>query len=288
MGIWASGQTQGGTELRQALLNVTPANFTANVMPPALQDRFAVRPPPMLAEIKEHFVFESRPLCLDEADQSAYNIVLFGKTGVGKSRLINLLFNQEVAESKGGLHTCTRAITVHRGRAMIGNTNRRVNMIDTIGFGDTFYPPEKIFPIVEGFFQSTLSRIEIDCVLIVESGRLSGAHIEALLSLKEYLKENKNPLNFSYVYTHADELDEKERALAVEDVLTALRACNPSTCLFYNQRRVPKCLAVGLSPAQQPQRLAKEVERVREMVLGCGLSGHLGRVCVSKSSCAIS
>ena len=96
--------------------------------------------PPELVE--NEIKWEVYKEALVEADNDAYNVVILGPTGSGKSNIINNLFNLTVCETGGSAQSVTRQVTFHQGSHRLWEQNldtgeilkmRKINIIDTIG-----------------------------------------------------------------------------------------------------------------------------------------------------------
>ena len=87
--------------------------------------------------------FLKKSSCLTEADNDAYNIVVLGPTGSGKSTIINHLFNQRVCLTGDTAQSVTREVTFLQGSMSymfvddrtqdIVSKTKKMNVIDTIG-----------------------------------------------------------------------------------------------------------------------------------------------------------
>ncbi|OLQ04081.1 Peroxiredoxin-6 [Symbiodinium microadriaticum] len=70
----------------------------------------------------------------------SWTVLVFGKTGAGKSHLGNLILGREVFASGDSLASVTSTESVRKATSQDG----RLTVLDTIGFGDTRLPPEVV------------------------------------------------------------------------------------------------------------------------------------------------
>ena len=81
--------------------------------------------------------FESRGYCLTRASDDAYNILVLGPTGAGKSTIINNMFNETVCPAAATAASVTREVKFLQGRSTFRvdwkDFDKKVNIIDTIG-----------------------------------------------------------------------------------------------------------------------------------------------------------
>ena len=112
-------------------INVLPRELetkvaTIETIYPEIQERHRIR-------------FQTIEKSLVESDHSAYNVVVLGPTGSGKSTIINHIFNKTVCETSGSAKSCTREVKFYRGDFELHYGQKRVlhqkkiNIIDTIG-----------------------------------------------------------------------------------------------------------------------------------------------------------
>ena len=80
--------------------------------------------------------------CLTKADNNAFNVLVFGPTGSGKSTIINNVFNQEICITGATAQSVTRDVKFYQGKTQIPYLNeddsvswneKKLNVIDTIG-----------------------------------------------------------------------------------------------------------------------------------------------------------
>mmetsp|Transcript_70886 Transcript_70886/g.211349 ORF Transcript_70886/g.211349 Transcript_70886/m.211349 type:complete len:88 (+) Transcript_70886:474-737(+) len=62
---------------------------------------------------------------------NAFNVVLLGPTGCGKSNLINVLYNMTVCPSVASVSSVTRSMRITQGMTTVLGQRRPVNVIHT-------------------------------------------------------------------------------------------------------------------------------------------------------------
>ena len=113
---------------------------TINVLPKELKGKVQV-PVVMYPGIKQdqYVRFQREATELNESDDAAYNIVVLGPTGSGKSTVINNIFNKTVCATAASAQSVTREVKFYRGEyhMVFGREHQRkqqaINIIDTIG-----------------------------------------------------------------------------------------------------------------------------------------------------------
>lgn len=73
-------------------------------------------------------------------ERRTWTVMVFGKTGAGKSHLANLILGHKAFQSGDSLASVTDQNSVRKALS----TNSQVTVLDTIGFGDTRLPPETV------------------------------------------------------------------------------------------------------------------------------------------------
>uniref|UniRef100_A0A7S4QBB8 AIG1-type G domain-containing protein n=1 Tax=Alexandrium monilatum TaxID=311494 RepID=A0A7S4QBB8_9DINO len=202
------------------------------------------------------------PLTEREASE-AFNVVLLGPTGCGKSNLINVLYNKTVCPSVASLSSVTRNMRITQGTTTVLGRQRPVNVIDTIGFCDSEMSPSEVMASVQQHLKANF--FEIDKIVLVCAGRLEAEQEAAMRQIMDWLRysEGQNRFNFVLVYNKCDGLDETQREellaqmcgrlkLATSSLLVSPTPCLPSTTLKgQTQNRItdlPLQVAVGFPP----------------------------------------
>ena len=70
---------------------------------------------------------------LTVAEDNAYNVVVLGPTGCGKSTIINQIFNKSVCPSGANAFSVTKEVKFYHGEFDNGLKKKKINMIDTVG-----------------------------------------------------------------------------------------------------------------------------------------------------------
>ena len=173
-GAWISHQMVSGKLREQFNKEMTKTvQHLINTNPEELVKVKICDGSPLYPEIKTDYIkFEKHIDVLSEAGKDNFNIVLLGITGSGKSSLINLLFNEEVARSAATPVSVTRNVYYIQGTYMgtpdiTDDENSKSSIIknDKIEFGSdplnveqsSFYEPKEDFlqsPKVPGDYKA--------------------------------------------------------------------------------------------------------------------------------------
>jgi len=186
-----------------------------NSLPEDLRPPVPQIPQPIFQSYSGFVQYHGLAPCLSRADIDAFNIVVLGPTGSGKSHLINLLFNCEVCQSAGSAESVTREMQIHSGRCVMLDKHvreyveRKVNIIDSIGFCDATLSSDIILQVVQQHLRVNFAYV--DYVLFVCHGRIEENHVSAIKALLKWMRYDKYYEHFLFVYNKADLVAENLR-----------------------------------------------------------------------------
>jgi GTP-binding protein EngB required for normal cell division len=232
----------------------------------------------------------SKP-CLDVTDNDAYNIVVMGPTGCGKSTLINRLFNCTVCEAGASAGSVTRNFHIVEGsgtlRTGTGGRVSKVNVIDSIGFCDSTFTAKEVVDLLWKFLKD--QNIIIDKVVVVVSGRIERAHAESIKQIMKLMNFQDNQSNFCFVYNKADTIYDQatlqRNIITMSDELGSGWGCwrphhAPNTTIDVN-------ISVGVPPGASPNEVDSCMEELKQNMftpIEVG-GGVVNRITVNPSSC---
>jgi len=146
-------------------------------------------------------------------------VIVVGPTGVGKSTILNMLYNESYDED-----SCKKpAMVGSGGDSTTKKTEFHVSLkaktvlIDTIGFGDPSLTNEEVFRITRQFLKS--SQKGVNCVIVVcKYGRLSGPD-RVNVEIFDRLFDPRWMKQSILILTHCGKKlsTDQERAKAIED-----------------------------------------------------------------------
>eukprot|EP00092_Neocalanus_flemingeri_P009587 GFUD01010318.1.p1 GENE.GFUD01010318.1~~GFUD01010318.1.p1 ORF type:complete len:473 (+),score=105.48 GFUD01010318.1:39-1457(+) len=146
----------------------------------------------------------------------AYNLVLVGPTGAGKSMLTNLLFNRSVCEtkSKESSAAVTRTFQVVQGKYTCDETIT-INVVDTMGCCDQYVEDEDAISHLSNAIFAEGSKID-KVVIMVSNTPISAANKKALKALLDSLHYSRIKDNVIFLYNKTEKLDYEEKIALVE------------------------------------------------------------------------
>ena len=133
-GCWISYQMVGVAPLKEFLGEMNDISRLLNSLPrelemtPASEDL-------LYEEIRNtHQVeYTKNAPSLTQTESNAYNVVVLGPTGCGKSTIINQIFNKFVCPTGANAFSITREVRFYHG---ILSDQKTINIIDTVGTYD--------------------------------------------------------------------------------------------------------------------------------------------------------
>ena len=165
---------------------------------------------------------------MEEHMQECFNVVVLGPTGGGKSRLINMLCNLDVVESKGGSESVTKRMRIIHGiGGVAGGVQMKINILDTIGFCDTLLPEKELDAVLQHYIRTNMALI--DKVVLVCEGRLLPLQKASMSRYLEWLGgyTKRNFGNVVLVYTKTDDLDEATKVSSLVNIWSELDLGSP-------------------------------------------------------------
>ena len=137
-------------------------------------------------------------------------MILFGETGAGKSSVVNLMADSNVAETSSNLEGCTLQATKHS--FTLSSPMMSLNIFDTVGLGESEMDTNTFIGAIEKaqkLITSLRNSGGIDLLLFcVKAGRFTAAMQRNHHFFSEVLCNNRVPLAF--VITHLENEDVME------------------------------------------------------------------------------
>ena len=97
------------------------------------------------------------------------------------------------------------------GTRQVRNRTETVNIIDTVGFCDTVMTTKAVLDVVKSFIATNLEGLYIDKVIFICAGRIEKAHVESIKTFLSWLRYEKHPRNFVFIYNKVDSLTDSEK-----------------------------------------------------------------------------
>ena len=135
--MWMSYQMIGDANMNK-FLDITNRQHV-NTLPKELEEQ--PHKPETLYKViaSSHEVkFHNDANKLTDAEKDAYNVVILGPTGCGKSTIINQIFNKSVCLTGANAQSVTQEVRFYHGNCT--KLRKMINIIDTIGKKSNYIP----------------------------------------------------------------------------------------------------------------------------------------------------
>jgi len=94
------------------------------------------------------------------------NILLFGRTGCGKSSLGNVLLGRKAFEQLDGFNSCTQISKMEATQIILNDKNYNISVIDTPGFADKNKCDNVNIEEISNFLDENIRRINLIIIVI--------------------------------------------------------------------------------------------------------------------------
>jgi GTPase SAR1 family protein len=190
------------------------------------------------------FSLEGISYYLDDQEKT-FNIAVFGPSGSGKSRLINMMFNRQICDTKVSLNSVTRDIHFIRGKGIIGNGPqlRDVVVADTIGLCDTVFSEEETMAIIKDRISSNVTKLHA-VYLVLSSKRCFQEFKTNLENILKWLKydQKDNRFFFRFVVTHCEGEPEDDLKRIRGEARAILGLKDTTFDVYHGSKKLPKKL----------------------------------------------
>jgi hypothetical protein len=282
-GTWASAQTTQSSGiffyLFKALSKASDIEKRMNVLPRELKPKLEVKTiyPGMQPVIRYHKSLEY----LTQNNNDHVNILVLGKTGVGKSRVVNLLFNKSACASEQSAASITRSVQIVQGSSFLDRhagvaTKKTINVFDTVGLLDTKLSTTEVFQLTKRYLRSQVLYLDA-IILVVQNPQFS--RVSEAEEMKRYLSwlvpDESHIQDFtlvSVIVTFSENIRENPPKIekCKTQIETALGLNFDDGNYFANEEKngvnsvfAPMCQFVGLGEDETANTIEGELARIK-------------------------
>ncbi|CAF1200937.1 unnamed protein product [Didymodactylos carnosus] len=134
------------------------------------------------------------------AELKTQTIMIIGKTGSGKSRLINLLLKAKSAECYRSTNSITKTCKLYK----FVDNGIIYELIDTMGLADTEEPPDTVVDKIKNFLKLNVNEIHWIIVTLNGNEKLTNENTEVLNNILEFLQLETYINHVVFCVAHAD------------------------------------------------------------------------------------
>jgi predicted GTPase len=134
------------------------------------------------------------------AQQCPQRILFIGKTGSGKSRLINLLSKVNQAKTSHSIKSGTKDCHMY----YFTDNNIQYTLVDTVGLADTDKSDEEVVQDIKNFLKQSIPDVNWVVVTLNGAEKLTKENTAVLQNILAFLELDKCIDNVLFCVTHAD------------------------------------------------------------------------------------
>lgn len=155
-----------------------------------------------------------------------------------------------------------------------------------IGFCDSKWSSLQVLEVIKSSVKVNVAHI--DKVIIVCSGRIEGAHVEAIKQFMIWLSFEKYKLKFCFIYNKSDGLSEEEKMENLSHMMNELGADNRAATFFHELDGSISSINLNINLGFPKKATYSEVAEYHETLTRVTLAQMpKKRIPVNESSCTI-
>jgi GTP-binding protein EngB required for normal cell division len=245
--------------------------------------------PKIYSFTKDHYIASNFEYYLD-INEDTYNVLVIGPTGAGKSHLINVIFNQEISDSKSSHFSVTREICFIKGRGRVYSEQRKnfversVCVIDTIGLCDTEWNDEIIINLIKGRVSNNFKHIDV-VLIVFKTDRIQPSVAASIKKVLEWLKYRNNWARFQFICTHSENVENEEEDTLREQAISILGLRDTTRSFFLGRETLKTLIYSGFPQERTLNDLTRDrvKESWRQLNLLLTVPGNSSRISLQES-----